>query len=182
MQVVHWARPCSAGRVHSPWCGDVCKTVSGEELTFVGNTAVRDTDDATTGVTSGKTTFTSSRQANGVLRRSRGRLREPCFQQDHTTRSGDVRGATSYSLACTAAGSCSYTSEGCGLVGPPQTHYSVSDGLVLRELLRRRKSDELPLYNSSALQFVMDHDLLTRFDPGGVQDRKDPTHGNHVTR
>ena len=63
---------CRADAFAVVW--NVCKPVSGEELTYVGNIAVHDTDDATTGVTSGETT-TSSRQANGVLQRSRGRLR-----------------------------------------------------------------------------------------------------------
>ena len=104
--------------------------------------AVRDTDDTTTGVASGDTTFTSSCQANGafispkflqsgVLRRSPGTTTGTWFQMvrcsslpprvRHATRSGGVRDATLHSLACTAGGSSFNTWEGRDLAEPPQT-------------------------------------------------------------
>ena len=94
-------------------------------------------------------------------------------QQGYTPRSGEVRGATSYSLAGTAASSFSYTSEGCGLVDTLQTHYCVSccagcAGSFGKTFPCSDADPSYNLYNSSAMPFVVNYDLFTTFDPGGV--------------
>ena len=114
---------------------------------------VCDTGYPTTGVASGDTTLTSSCQENSTFIYPKSFEAVSCVvpekdhrnlapndevfftapaivtrQQVYTMRSGDDRGAVSYSLACTAAASSSCTLEGRDLVEPPPTHDSVSGG------------------------------------------------------
>ena len=196
------------------------KPVSFGEPILVGNTAVDtraylfpestsavcDMDDTTTGVASRDTTFTSSCQENGTFISPKSCEAVSCgvSEEDHGTapaivsrqqgypmRSGDVRGAASYALACTAAGSSSFTSESCGFMDPMQTHDSVSDrqsysgnlgcagvgGCFGRTFSCRDADLSLTgggsqnndnLYQPSAVYFIVNHDLLTPFDPGCV--------------
>lgn len=107
----------------------------------------------TTGLVSGEITFTSSCQADGFFVTPKfcrpvscgvpsdehgditpgGEVFFPAStsvtcHRGHTTQPGDVHGATSYSLACDASGLFSYTSAGCNISNPVETHYCVSDG------------------------------------------------------
>lgn len=108
----------------------------------------------TTGVPSGVTSFTRACEANGNFstghecpavscevsedahgaRSPAGEILFPgsesvtCNECD-TTDSGNVHGATSYSMTRTASRNLSFTSDGCGLFDPmEEIHYSVSDG------------------------------------------------------
>ena len=77
--------------------------------------------------------------------------------QGYTTRSGDVRGATSHVFACTAACSIPYTSEGCGLADLLQTHDSVShgqsySGLVVLGAVGRRFRAATPIRAYQAVE------------------------------
>ena len=91
------------------------------------------------------------------------------------------------------AASSSYTSESCGFVDAMQTDDSVSDGqsysgnsgceghagVLWEDVFVPRRDADLSLtgggsqnndnlYHSSAVYFIVDHDLLTPFDPGCV--------------